>query len=61
MKITAVICFNPADVLAAKLLDCGLGDFSGIVSAISSDLDDLAGDDVADRVVAIYQVKRIQG
>jgi hypothetical protein len=46
--------------LAAKLFDSGPCDLSGI-AATSADLDDLTGDDLADRVVAVNQVERPQG
>jgi hypothetical protein len=46
--------------LAAKLFNSGPCDLSGI-AATSADLDDLTGDDLADRVVAVNQVERPQG
>jgi hypothetical protein len=38
----------------------GIADFSRIAGAISADLDDLARNEVAKRIIAIYQVQQPQ-
>jgi hypothetical protein len=44
-----------------KLFDCGLGNLFGIADARRADLNDLAGDDVCHRIVAINEVQLAQG
>jgi len=44
--------------LKAQLFDRGFGNRLGVKQSALSDLDDLPGHDLANRVVAIHQVKR---
>jgi hypothetical protein len=51
---------NPEAALRTKPLDRQISYLARIASAVQADLDDLAGHDLANRIVAINQVQTVE-